>query len=135
MVGHTPQSHKNEVSQLLGTDSLVPQQRDGSYRDGLEEADKSNNLGNEMVTLSSEKDQFMWVNDYKCSLCGIELPPSFIEERQEHVDFHIAERLQKEESNSNLRMLTPRQRYFTFLVSSLLTDLSSLNMLKPKGYA
>lgn len=40
----------------------------------------------------------LWVDGYKCNLCGIELPPSFVEERQEHSDFHLAQRLQNEES-------------------------------------
>ncbi|RHN53241.1 putative DNA-directed DNA polymerase [Medicago truncatula] len=41
----------------------------------------------------------LWLDDYKCSLCGAELPPSFVEERLEHSDFHFAELLQKEESS------------------------------------
>ncbi|MED6217750.1 hypothetical protein PIB30_020549 [Stylosanthes scabra] len=60
------------------------------------------NLSNllEDERLNSCKDKTMlWLNDYKCSLCGIELPPSFIEERLEHSDFHLAEELQKEEES------------------------------------
>ncbi|KAL0914619.1 hypothetical protein M5K25_014982 [Dendrobium thyrsiflorum] len=41
----------------------------------------------------------IWVDDYICSVCGIELPPNFIEERREHSDYHLAEMLQKEESS------------------------------------
>nr|GMC85498.1 DNA polymerase kappa [Ipomoea batatas] len=56
------------------------------------------------------KDLVLWLDDYKCSLCGTELPPSFVEERQEHSDFHLAERLQDEESNDNHRWPTLKQR-------------------------
>ncbi|KAI5409303.1 hypothetical protein KIW84_020480, partial [Lathyrus oleraceus] len=48
---------------------------------------------------SCQETTMLWLNDYKCSLCGIELPPSFVEERLEHSDFHFAEKLQKEESS------------------------------------
>lgn len=46
---------------------------------------------------SNAEEAFMWLDDYKCLLCGVELPPSFVEERQEHSDFHLAEKLQEEE--------------------------------------
>ncbi|GLT47382.1 hypothetical protein SLA2020_210840 [Shorea laevis] len=52
------------------------------------------------VASSSLTEDLIWVDDYKCSLCGIELPSNFIEERQEHSDFHLAERLQKKESGT-----------------------------------
>ncbi|XP_068656823.1 DNA polymerase kappa isoform X2 [Aristolochia californica] len=45
--------------------------------------------------LSNEDEQSIWINDYKCSVCGFELPPSFIEERQYHSDCHLAEKLQE----------------------------------------
>ncbi|KAG8368489.1 hypothetical protein BUALT_Bualt15G0050700 [Buddleja alternifolia] len=56
------------------------------------------------------REPVVWLNDYQCSVCGIELPPSFVEERQEHFDFHLAERLQEEESSNNASILKPRQR-------------------------
>ncbi|KAJ1381624.1 UmuC domain [Sesbania bispinosa] len=59
---------------------------------------KSNRLEDERPSSSCQETTMLWVNDYKCSLCGIELPPSFVEERLEHSDFHLAEKLQKEES-------------------------------------
>ncbi|KAJ4834939.1 hypothetical protein Tsubulata_047374 [Turnera subulata] len=59
---------------------------------------------------SKQEDQLFWVDGYKCSLCGIEMPPNFVDERQEHSDFHLAERLQKEESSVRSRTLMPRQR-------------------------
>ncbi|XP_031129214.1 DNA polymerase kappa isoform X3 [Ipomoea triloba] len=59
---------------------------------------------------SDHKDLVLWLDDYKCSLCGTELPPSFVEERQEHSDFHLAERLQDEESKDHHRWPTLKQR-------------------------
>ncbi|XLS57702.1 hypothetical protein HN51_007457 [Arachis hypogaea] len=62
----------------------------------------SNLLDDERLS-SCEDKTMLWLNDYKCSLCGIELPPSFVEERLEHSDFHLAEKLQKEESRIHQR--------------------------------
>lgn len=59
---------------------------------------------------SHQRVSFFWAEDYKCSLCGVELPPSFVEERQEHSDFHLAERLQEEESGDNIMSLTIKPR-------------------------
>ncbi|KAK4437980.1 DNA polymerase kappa [Sesamum alatum] len=67
--------------------------------------------GEESASSLNPKEAFFWLNDYQCSLCGIELPPSFVEERQEHFDFHLAERLQDEESNNVNRVLKPKQRF------------------------
>ncbi|XP_047250966.1 DNA polymerase kappa isoform X3 [Capsicum annuum] len=60
--------------------------------------------------VSDQKQLFRWVDDYKCSICGIELPPNFIEERQEHSDFHLAEKLQGEESGYHHRSSMPQPR-------------------------
>lgn len=65
---------------------------------------------------SNQQGSFCWVEDYKCSLCGVELPPSFIEERQEHSDFHLAEKLQQEESGVSHKNFMTKQRYY---ISSL----------------
>ncbi|GFP88639.1 DNA polymerase kappa [Phtheirospermum japonicum] len=65
-----------------------------------------------MPTQKNQKEAMFWLHDYQCSVCGIEMPPSFVEERQEHFDFHLAERLQDEETTSNInRILNPKQRY------------------------
>ncbi|KAL7119130.1 hypothetical protein ACP275_02G044200 [Erythranthe tilingii] len=57
------------------------------------------------------KQAMFWLNDYECSVCGTELPPSFVEERQEHFDFHLAQSLQDEEKSSNRNpILKPKQR-------------------------
>lgn len=57
----------------------------------------------EAIHLSNQKVEALWVDDYICALCGIQLPPSFTEERQEHSDYHLAEMLQKEESTKMTR--------------------------------
>ncbi|KAJ8763532.1 hypothetical protein K2173_002415 [Erythroxylum novogranatense] len=62
---------------------------------------------NKVVTNGAE---IFWVDEYKCSICGIEIPPDFFEERLEHSDFHFAERIQKEESAFDSRTPVPRQR-------------------------
>ncbi|XP_010905640.2 DNA polymerase kappa isoform X1 [Elaeis guineensis] len=54
--------------------------------------------GHKTIAASSQKTEPSWVDGYICSICGIEMPPSFIEERQEHSDYHLAEMLQEEES-------------------------------------
>lgn len=71
------------------------------------------NLENLQAGSSSyQKGLIFWVEDYKCSLCGVELPPIFIQERQEHSDFHLAEKLQEEESgDSHRNLMTQNQRY------------------------
>ncbi|PKA54295.1 DNA repair protein REV1 [Apostasia shenzhenica] len=56
---------------------------------------------NEPQYMASQKQGLIWVDDYICSDCGIELPPSYIEERQEHSDYHLALMLQEEESTNN----------------------------------
>ncbi|KAK2664873.1 hypothetical protein Ddye_003447 [Dipteronia dyeriana] len=101
IVRHTPKSHQNEVSQLMETDSSFLLQHEGNNHDRVEEA--ANIPNNEAKSSSNPTDQFFWVDNYKCSLCGTELPPTFVEERQEHSDFHLAARLQEEESGTNTR--------------------------------
>ncbi|KAL8541590.1 hypothetical protein ACS0TY_002742 [Phlomoides rotata] len=60
----------------------------------------------------SSNEIMFWLNDYQCSVCGIELPPSFIQERQEHFDFHLAERLQHDDESTNFNtVLKPTQRF------------------------
>ncbi|XP_052621259.1 DNA polymerase kappa isoform X2 [Lactuca sativa] len=54
---------------------------------------------NNNETGPSSSSSLMWLDDYKCLVCGIELPPSFVEERQEHSDFHLAQKLQQEEES------------------------------------
>ncbi|XP_041010624.1 DNA polymerase kappa [Juglans microcarpa x Juglans regia] len=103
-----PKSHKNAVSELLEADSSSVQVTCTSLD---EENKRANLLDDEAVSTSNQSELLMWVNDYKCSLCGIELPPSFVEERQEHFDFHLAERLQKEESLYDTRTIKQRHRF------------------------
>lgn len=66
--------------------------------EGINVNNGSNLLEDEQLNYSCQEKTMLWLNDYKCSLCGIELPSTFVEERLEHSDFHLAEKLQKEES-------------------------------------
>ncbi|KAK4741166.1 hypothetical protein SAY87_024754 [Trapa incisa] len=114
----TPNSRKidlavdqSEYSDLLGTHSMLHVFDDGSHLDMAGDGHiMSHNEGN-----TCSKWQFSWLDDYKCSVCGVELPPSFVEERQEHLDFHLAEKLQREEPanqprvHSSTQRTTPRQ--------------------------
>lgn len=104
MVEYTPKHNQNEVSQLLEADS-------SSFSGQLNLVNKEASMpDNDAVFSSNQNEELLWVDDYKCSQCGIELPPSFVEERQEHTDFHLAERLQKEESGTESRILKLSQR-------------------------
>ncbi|KAJ6948827.1 DNA polymerase kappa [Populus alba x Populus x berolinensis] len=95
-----------EVSQRKESGLSLPGQLEGGSPDRMNRVI----MDNEAVFSSEQKDGLVWVEDYKCSLCGIEMPPYFDEERQEHSDFHLAERLQKDESRMDSRTSTPRQR-------------------------
>ncbi|XP_059647891.1 DNA polymerase kappa [Cornus florida] len=111
----------NHGNCLLGCDScdmeksygpLSNQCKDKSEGISQDQVKKRTNLSDEAAASSlNQKEPFLWVNDYKCSLCGIELPPSFVEERQEHSDFHFAQRLQEEESSNSPSNLALKQRF------------------------
>ncbi|THU65245.1 hypothetical protein C4D60_Mb05t01620 [Musa balbisiana] len=60
-------------------------------------SDVSNLFDGKRVASSSQILEPYWVEDYICSACGIEVPASFTEERREHLDYHLADMLQKEE--------------------------------------
>ncbi|XP_072986547.1 calcium-transporting ATPase 10, plasma membrane-type-like [Typha latifolia] len=63
---------------------------------------KLNNIDDHQTLASSgQMVKPSWIDGYICSLCGIELPPSFEDERQEHLDYHLAEALQEEEAMQN----------------------------------
>lgn len=69
----------------------------------------------EIISSCTQEELVLWVNGYKCSICGVEMPENFVEERQDHHDFHLAEKLQKEEeSGNNLGTSTMRQGYYIF---------------------
>ncbi|KAL5561378.1 hypothetical protein UlMin_031125 [Ulmus minor] len=111
--GQMEKFHQNEdrkgdkTSQSLRADCALPLQVEGNNLGRVN--DKSNNREGEAVSSSNHSELFLWVDNYKCPICGIEIPPDFVDERREHSDFHLAEKLQKEESGSNLRTL-PSQR-------------------------
>ncbi|XP_052210672.1 DNA polymerase kappa [Diospyros lotus] len=103
-------SYEAESAKVINGDTFsLSGQLEGGGLDGVNKTAKLFDDG--AVSSSNQKEQDLWVDDYKCSLCGVELPPSFVEERQEHSDFHFAERLQKEESDCNPRNLTLSQRF------------------------
>ncbi|XP_055815975.1 DNA polymerase kappa isoform X2 [Solanum dulcamara] len=105
-----------KVHEPTGTDHTIKSEKVDSYMGQLEASSCDrweigvNCVNDEAGSVSDQKQLFCWVDDYKCSICGIELPPSFIEERQEHSDFHLAEKLQGEESGNHHRSLMPEQR-------------------------
>ncbi|XP_019251929.1 PREDICTED: DNA polymerase kappa isoform X2 [Nicotiana attenuata] len=113
-----PQSSepRAKVHEPTNTDHKMKFEKIDSYTGQLEACPRDNwqngfsCVDEEAGSISDQKQFFVWVDDYKCSICGIELPPSFTEERQEHSDFHLAERLQGEESGHNLRSFVPQQR-------------------------
>ncbi|CAN6544477.1 unnamed protein product [Malus baccata var. baccata] len=87
------------VSPLLAAGHSFSGQFEGSTLDGVNNV--TNNREDVASCSVSQKELLLWLNDYKCSICGIEVPASFVEERQEHFDFHLAEKLQKEESGAD----------------------------------
>ncbi|KAM7268498.1 hypothetical protein ACFE04_010664 [Oxalis oulophora] len=102
IVGCTLREDRNEIS-TGGCPSLPGPQAQLS--------EEATTINNDAIVSSNEDEQLIWVDNYKCSLCGTELPPSFIEERREHSDFHLAEKLQKEESDPSFRHFKPCQRF------------------------
>ncbi|CAN1821429.1 DNA polymerase kappa [Linum perenne] len=100
-------SRETNVLKLKDGRSSIPAELEGSSTGRVE---------NEVPTISDSipspnpKDYLYWVDGYKCSLCGIEMPPTFEDERQEHSDFHLAERLQREESSINSTNCAPLRR-------------------------
>ncbi|KAL7002905.1 DNA-directed DNA polymerase [Sarracenia purpurea var. burkii] len=109
-IEHTLKSYDAKASQLVQRDSFdLSVQFEGVNRDTVNK--KTSLSEDEAVSSSNQKEQYLWLDDYKCSICGVELPSCFVEERQEHSDFHFAERLQEEESNSNPRNLPLEQRF------------------------
>ncbi|MCD7451144.1 hypothetical protein HAX54_009769, partial [Datura stramonium] len=104
------------VHDPTGTDHTIKSEKIDSYTGQLEASSCDrweigvNCADDEAGSVSDQKQLFHWVDDYKCSICGIELPPSFIEERQEHSDFHLAEKLQGEESGNHRRSFISQQR-------------------------
>ncbi|KAI3431033.1 DNA polymerase kappa [Psidium guajava] len=102
-----PKSSQLKKSDGRGTDSSLP------HETGISSCQNQKDNNGDLLQgeiSSRQEEQLLWMNDYECSLCGIELPSSFVEERQEHADFHLAERLQKEESGMDSRTLITRKR-------------------------
>ncbi|KAH1098900.1 hypothetical protein J1N35_015821 [Gossypium stocksii] len=104
----TTRSPKRDLSRVSEDDSSIQREPEDSNPDRLNKEPITS--GNEEFFSLNQMEMLFWVDDYKCSLCGAELPSSFVEERQEHSDFHLAERLQKEESGTGSSSLIPRLR-------------------------
>ncbi|KAL1812049.1 hypothetical protein ACET3Z_022114 [Daucus carota] len=102
---HQPSSYKSDDAQEIKTLSRLV--GESSIGQRIQQDQFSDNAGS---SSNYNKEFSLWVDDYKCSLCGAEIPPNFIEERQDHSDFHLAERLQEEESNNYNGNLTLKQR-------------------------
>ncbi|KAL2936599.1 DNA polymerase kappa [Bienertia sinuspersici] len=102
-VDHISEPHEPIAMQLLETDFC-------HNSNNLDEATRHTNPSNDDVPSSSLQDQFRWVDDYKCSICGIEIPVEFVDERQEHFDFHLAEKLQEECSGNSSMNRCSKQR-------------------------
>lgn len=100
---------KEERLQVLEGDGLLIKHKECKPDTSHSMNDNPNAQNTEAVSLFPQKEPKFWVDGYKCVLCGIELPPSFVEERQEHSDFHLAQRLQNEESGSSYST-TPSKR-------------------------
>ncbi|KAG7600021.1 DNA polymerase Y-family little finger domain [Arabidopsis suecica] len=100
---------KEERPQVLEGDALLKKHKECKLDTNHSMNDSSNAQNTEAVSVYPQTEPLYWVDGYKCVLCGIELPPSFVEERQEHSDFHLAQRLQNEESGSS-SSTTPSKR-------------------------
>ncbi|PNY13131.1 DNA polymerase kappa-like protein [Trifolium pratense] len=98
-----PSSTHSGFTEVLGSTSFQ-----GQF-EGKNVNNEFNLLEDDKLNSSCQESIMLWLDDYKCSLCGTELPPSFVEERLEHSDFHFAEKLQKEESSIHPAS-TPIQR-------------------------
>ncbi|KAM5549562.1 hypothetical protein ABKV19_000805 [Rosa sericea] len=104
----TGENVQNRVSPLLRVGYSFHGNSEGSSIDRANSVTSS--LQDFPIPSSHQEELLLWVDDYKCSICGIEMPPDFVEERQEHFDFHLAEKLQNDESGINLRTSMPKQR-------------------------
>lgn len=114
------------VSPLLAAGHSFSGQFEGSTLDRVNNV--TNNREDVARNSVSQKELLLWLNDYKCSICGIEMPASFVEERQEHFDFHLAEKLQKEESGADSTCMLG-QRYGTLSFAAIICSYPSATNL------
>lgn len=115
----TEDNVQNGVSPMVRAGYSFPGQSEGSSVDRAISVTSTHD--DFAIPSFNRKELLLWMDDYKCSICGIEMPPDFVEERQEHFDFHLAEKLQNEESGIDSRTSMLRQRYliFSFGASSI----------------
>lgn len=107
--GRNQKASSNSLHKLGTAEWTFKNSRSKVERNCIEDINES--LGNEWHSGSHERqdkvdllsrfsDMMFWKDDSSCSLCGFELPASFIVERQEHSDYHLAQMLQEEDSPS-----------------------------------
>ncbi|KAJ7562419.1 hypothetical protein O6H91_03G068200 [Diphasiastrum complanatum] len=63
--------------------------------------DRSTHVKSEATNLL-QTSSFTWIEDFRCSVCGIEVPAELISIRQEHEDYHLAQLLQEESGGMGL---------------------------------
>ncbi|CAL9093614.1 unnamed protein product [Musa textilis] len=97
-------SHGNQAESL----NECPKTQN-KYESSEKTSDVSNLLDRKRVASGSRIIEPYWAEGYICSACGIEVPASFPEERREHLDFHLAEVLQKEEESRSLLRSFPHR--------------------------
>ncbi|GMH03094.1 hypothetical protein Nepgr_004933 [Nepenthes gracilis] len=105
-IGRISESHETDIRHFAEMNSPPSCNKSGDNVTTV-----SNLEVDDAVTSSIQQEEILWVDDYKCSVCGIELPPWFVDERQEHSDFHLAERLQEtaeSRSSSTIHMMKQR---------------------------
>ncbi|CAN6469982.1 unnamed protein product [Victoria cruziana] len=102
-----PSEKLTECSQNLQFVRTVDQLKKNEDCNPLPVSEEIKVLGAKGALLSEVDKQPCWIDDSRCSFCGLELPPSFFIERQEHFDYHLAEVLQKEESEHILAQRAP----------------------------
>uniref|UniRef100_A0A1J3JRA6 DNA polymerase kappa n=1 Tax=Noccaea caerulescens TaxID=107243 RepID=A0A1J3JRA6_NOCCA len=101
LIPNQDRKKREERQQALRGDALLIKHKECKPDTSHSMNDNSNALNAKAFSVVPQMEPLFWVDGYKCNLCGIELPLSFVEERQEHSDFHLAQRLQNEESRSS----------------------------------
>eukprot|EP01018_Ginkgo_biloba_P014386 Gb_41723 [translate_table: standard] len=92
-------SSKNLEFKFEEDNSHAPNKSLTKTRELEQQLYSGSNRNKDKVDLQSGHSNIMfWKDDLRCSVCGAELPTSFVLERQEHYDYHLAQILQQEES-------------------------------------
>ncbi|KAK6916326.1 hypothetical protein RJ641_019187, partial [Dillenia turbinata] len=111
IIPRTPYCGENEGSQVALKTGTVSFSENFDSDGLLSDKKRISFSKDEPVSSSYQQEQILRIDGNKCSVSGIELPPSFIEERQEHAYFYHAQKLQNEqEPSSSLRSPLPQMR-------------------------